>query len=188
LPLHTFCRLGWTHCVALALSARRQDLIAVDSNGFAAIHVAAMAAQPICLALLLRAGASVQQGGGARGDSPLFLAVRAGSDQCVSILLEAGADPNKGGDVEGPTPLHAAAEEGSAACVEALLRAGADPSAHDERGLKPWQVVPDDAERRKKLFLADAARLEQLVLAGSEDVDSTLYRSFAASPLYDRRV
>lgn len=73
-------------------------------------------------ALLIGAGADVNQRSGNGGKLPLYAAIQCQSEALVACLLLAGADPEAA--CRGSTPLHAAVTRSLP-----LLAAGADPSA-----------------------------------------------------------
>ena len=97
-----------------------------DRFGFTALHIAAIHAQPACIALLVAAGANVNASG--CGHTPLHSAANGHRETlgCLVALLAAGADPNLTTRKTGRTPLHYAAARGDVRRVAALLAAGAN--------------------------------------------------------------
>jgi cytohesin len=129
------------------------------SGGQSLLHLAAQEGQLEMVALLIRAGANVDQADGSR-ETPLFAAIGAtrtpAQDRIVDVLLDAGADPTLVNEQK-ETPLHRAAGLARADAVQRLLEAGADPNALASHGVSPLHDVADgsspDAERVLVLLL-----------------------------------
>lgn len=109
----------------------KQDARQIEAGGSTALLLAAQVGDAMSAALLLGAGARVDEAS-ADGRSPLVMAVFAGRPEVASVLLEKGADPNTMG--AGYTALHAAALRGDLASVQALLAKGADPNLRLSKG------------------------------------------------------
>lgn len=120
-------------CEYLVSKGCRLD--AVDSEGRAAIHMAAMggrAAMPAC-AFLLEAGAPIDARDSV-GGTPLHAAARLGDVGMCEFLLGQGADVGAG-NVFHETPLHYAARAGERDACAFLVENGAD--VHAEQNNKP---------------------------------------------------
>jgi ankyrin repeat protein len=100
-----------------------QDARQIEAGGSTALLFAAHAGDAESAALLIAAGARVNDTG-ADGNTPLVLATFAGHPAVAHVLIAAGADTNAAG--AGYTALHAAALRGDLATTKALLAKGAD--------------------------------------------------------------
>ena len=103
-----------------------QDARQIEAGGSTALLFAAHAGDAESAALLIAAGANVNDTA-ADGNAALVLAAFAGYPAVARVLIDAGADTNAAG--AGYTALHAAALRGDLATVKALLAKGADPDA-----------------------------------------------------------
>ena len=101
-----------------------QDARQIEAGGSTALVFAAETGDAASAALLLAAGANVNDTA-ADGSSVLVRAAFAGHPAVARVLIEAGADVNAAG--AGYTALHAAALRGDLATVNALLVQGANP-------------------------------------------------------------
>jgi serine/threonine protein kinase len=101
-------------------------------GAFTALTRAALFGQRHVVAVLLEAGANVNENDGSVG-TPLYLAVTANHDALAQMLLERGADPNLAPSW-GQTPLMVAAGQGDLPMVELLLRYHADPARRSQDG------------------------------------------------------
>ncbi|MDJ0607941.1 MAG: ankyrin repeat domain-containing protein [Kiloniellales bacterium] len=101
----------------------------VDSDGYRALHFAAMTGESALVSVLTRAGAAVEARA-ERGDTPLGLAAAESQVDAVLALLAAGADPDAPGR-DGLPPLHRAAMAGGTGAALALLSNGADVNLTD---------------------------------------------------------
>ncbi len=147
-------------CVA-ALLAGGADADAADARATPLIYSARRGA-PDALALLLRAGASVDRADGS-GKTALFWAAAEGQLECVRALLAAGARVDAAA-TGGTTPLHAACSRGGAArpqVVAALLAAGAHANASG--------VLLRGSPLQAALAQRDTAVAEMLRAAGARD-------------------
>jgi uncharacterized protein len=108
-----------------------QDARHIEAGGSTALLFAAQVGDVKSAALLLAAGANVNDTA-ADGNSALVLATFAGHPAVARVLVDNGADPNAAG--AGYTALHAAALRGDLATVQALLAKGADVNAQLTKG------------------------------------------------------
>jgi ankyrin repeat protein len=69
------------------------------------LYVAANNGYTDVVAVLVRAGAAVDQGAVDTGATPLCAAAQKGHADVVRVLLEAGADVNRARTTDGATPL-----------------------------------------------------------------------------------
>jgi len=112
-----------------------------DDYGHTALHGAAVAGHAAAVAVLLAAGAQVDNA--VCGATPLHRAAALGRRDVVTALLAAGASvavrDSSTGDLR--TPLAKAAVGGHTAIVADLLAAGSDVGAVDVSGRTPWQLA-----------------------------------------------
>ncbi|CAK9020853.1 Sucrose non-fermenting protein kinase 1 [Durusdinium trenchii] len=114
---------------------------ALNSEGWAPVHLAATAGADRALRVLLRSRAEVSAVGAGRA-TPLMLSAEAGHDKTLRLLLASGA--LQGISLEnsdGNTALHLAVREGHSECIHRLLRARADPSAINAQGVTPFGIT-----------------------------------------------
>jgi uncharacterized protein len=112
-----------------------------SDDGFTALHLAAFFGRPVCVTILLDAGADANAvARNAMAVQPLHSAVASGSLQCTNLLLAAGANPNAR-QAGGYTPIHEAVQAGNVTLETALLAMGADASvrADDGRGVAEFR-------------------------------------------------
>jgi len=108
-----------------------QDARQIEAGGSTALLFAAQVGDVKSAALLLAAGANVDDTA-ADGNSALVLATFAGHPAVARVLVDHGANPNAAG--AGYTALHAAALRGDLATVQVLLAKGADVNARLTKG------------------------------------------------------
>ena len=108
-----------------------QDAKAIDVGGSTALLFAAQTGNEASAALLLDAGADVNDTA-ADGNSALVLAAFNAQGAVARLLLARGADPNAAG--AGYSALHAAVLRGDLATVKALVAKGADLNARIAKG------------------------------------------------------
>jgi ankyrin repeat protein len=113
-----------------AVLSIRQDLEAVDSNGWTALIFAAVFKQFEAAELLVKAGSRKGR------DDLMISAARQGHVPTVKALLARGI-PVGVKDVEGVTPLLAASFDDRAEMVDLLLARGANANAADNQGRTP---------------------------------------------------
>ncbi len=120
------------------------EVNALDNDGLAPLHWAAMHGHKAAVKALLAAGADVNAKDVYLRKTPLYDAAGRGHLPVVQYLLAAGAEVNAQTWL-GETPLHDAAENGHLPVVECLLAAGADPNAQTQYGHTPlhWAVFYD---------------------------------------------
>src|SRR5439155_17012621 len=106
-------------------------VVAIEEGGFTPLLIAARSDDAASAALLVAAGANVNEAAPS-GTTPLVVAAHSGHGAVAGLLLEKGADPRAAG--AGYTALHAAVLRGDVPLVKALLAHGADPNAGLTRG------------------------------------------------------
>jgi ankyrin repeat protein len=106
-------------------------VVAIEEGGFTPLLFAARSDDAASAALLVAAGAQVNDAAPS-GTTPLVVAAHSGHGAVAALLLEKGADPRAAG--AGYTALHAAVLRGDVPLVKALLARGADPDAALTRG------------------------------------------------------
>lgn len=146
----------------------------VQQGGFTALHFAAQVGDVASAALLVDAGAALNDAA-ADGNTPLVLATFSGHGEVARLLLARGADANAAG--AGYTALHAAAMRGDVETTDALLAHRADPNARLTRGspvrrfASQW-ALPQTFLGATPLFVAaayrEAAVVGRLVAAGAD--------------------
>ncbi|WP_018872263.1 ankyrin repeat domain-containing protein [Thioalkalivibrio sp. ALJ16] len=170
---------GWTLLHAAAYNRDRDSQQArlrmaleqdVDVNrqtedGWTALHIVALQGDADAMALLLGAGASLDQRKN-DGATALYLAAR-NPDQDpgarkVRQLLDAGANPNIARSDDAWTPLFAAARYGHVEAVERLLDAGAEVDWRNSQG---WTALY--AATRKPELDPGARKVRLLLDAGA---------------------
>ncbi|XP_038151183.1 caskin-2-like isoform X2 [Cyprinodon tularosa] len=106
-------------------STKRLNINYQDSDGFSALHHAALTGTTELLAALLEAGATVDIKD-TNGMRPLHYAAWQGKAESVLALLRSGAAVN-GASVDGHIPLHLAAQYGHYEVSEMLLQHQSNP-------------------------------------------------------------
>ncbi|CAM9254600.1 unnamed protein product [Discosporangium mesarthrocarpum] len=121
------------------------DLDALDSGGWTALHSAAYAGALDAVRELLALGADPDTGSSRESETALHLASRRGFAEVVVALVECGAstEERRAGSL---TPLHVAALEGHPCTVRALLHAGAQVDARDDEGWTPLHFASGSRE------------------------------------------
>lgn len=122
--IHDAVRFGRTNDVVRLISADPTVLVAGDTNGFTALHIAAHTGNARVAGMLVTMGADVNATN-KFGISPLLHASARGNSDVVDLLIQNHAKINHQG-VGGLTPLHAASAFGSGTVVKRLIDAGAD--------------------------------------------------------------
>ncbi len=130
-------------------------------DGSNAVHLAAMAKDPIYLQTLLAHGANPDTPHGQTGATPLSTALMGERPLQFKALLAAGADPNRA-DRLGNTPLHVAGKINESGHALELLRAGADPAARNAQGatfqryldMTPVNLLTDESRRDREAVRA----------------------------------
>ena len=143
-----------------ACLARGARPIAVDSDGWTALHWAALPlfdsdeSAPFMRALVR--GGAVVDARTLSGETPLHIcAFNKGGHSC-RFLLSVGADVHAVAD-RGCTPLHFSANAGSVDCIAQLLDAGADVHCLSASGETPAELAAHHAPGAAAL-LREAAR------------------------------
>ncbi|GAB4821645.1 hypothetical protein N2152v2_008691 [Parachlorella kessleri] len=133
-PLHWAALHGNLDEARALLDADPRIVKAVDSHGWTALHWAAAAGRAKCIALLVRAGASLE----ARGDeshTPWMAKVRlpAAAGRAVGLALGL-VNSRDSKATKGATPLHIAAAMGHVDCICQLIELQACPEAANSLG------------------------------------------------------
>lgn len=120
------------------LNEHPEDLNRVITDGFTALHVAAMFGHESIVQFLLDRFALVNTiAENTSGATALHLAVafrdETAAARIAQTLIDNGAELNAK-QIGGQTPLHHAVARGSAKLVDVLVMAGADPFLKDEQG------------------------------------------------------
>jgi ankyrin repeat protein len=101
-------------------------VVTIEEGGFTPLLFAARSGDAASAALLVAAGANVNDAAPS-GATPLVVAAHSGHGAVAALLLEKGADPHAAG--AGYTALHAAVLRADVPLVKTLLARGADPNA-----------------------------------------------------------
>ena len=142
--------------VAEKLIVDPDQIAAAQPDGMTALHWAAFHKRPKLVALLLSAGASVDEQ--TRYEvTPLSIACMQSDAACVTLLTAAGADVNRvkqGGE----TPLMTASRNGNADVVKVLLKHGAKIDATDRKSQTAlmWAAAEGNADVVQVLIEAGA--------------------------------
>ncbi len=136
------------------------DVNAQDESGWTALMVAAAAANPDAVSLLLKHGARADLVD-KHGDFALLGAVTSASGKdtlnIVRQLIDTGAQIDRS-NPRGETALMWAARFGDAELVQILLAAGANPKKHDHDGndaefyVRKWLSSPQDSTRYETMM------------------------------------
>lgn len=123
------------------LVAEGVPLDAADSTGWTPLTYAALQGTPGVVALLLKAGAGVEQRtNGVYESTALMAAAAADARETAEVLIAAGADVDAV-DAYGDSALNWAAYYGHAAFAELLLGHGADAHQPSEHGVNTMAVA-----------------------------------------------
>jgi ankyrin repeat protein/beta-lactamase regulating signal transducer with metallopeptidase domain len=180
--LHAATAYGTVQEITMILN-NGVDVDLRSPGGFTAAHFAAATNRRDVLALLLKAGASINALS-EQGRTPLDSALGVGpvvgqpgvrdvDSATVEFLLQHGADPNLP-DNNGGTALHRAVARRDLTCIEAMLNAGADPNIADIRGRTPLHDACALAELEPgiiRLMLAHGADAKRLDVNGWSTLD-----------------
>jgi len=145
--------------------------IAMDANGFTALHAAAAFGHVEVVEMLLCLGLDLNQY--TKAGTPLSCAVTSGHRVVIKSLLFARANPNVG-LLNGITPLHLAARKGDAWITQILLEAGANPYVADENGNTPLDFAAAHNAPREVFNLL----LEKETEMKSIQVDCDMFENF----------
>jgi len=140
--------------VVSLLLAKGAQIGAVDEDGEASLHEAAIGGHPEVVKLLLAGGSDIS-GVDKLCKTPLHWAASQGCSEVVKLLLAEGAQIGDV-DVSGRTPLHWAAHGSHPEVVSLLLAGGADVEASDLSGKTPLHLVGHSEVAR--LLLAGGAQ------------------------------
>lgn len=143
------------HTNILKLLLKKRPDADFGSHSHAPVQLAAFHNKPQSLAVLIRAGARVNQAD-EHGFAPLHWAAVGGATEAASLLLKNKADVNQAvapssqdqgqmrpdrGGLTGDTPLHLAALCGETNIVQLLLKSGADANALNAAQLTPLDLA-----------------------------------------------
>ncbi|OBT86185.1 hypothetical protein VE02_06207 [Pseudogymnoascus sp. 03VT05] len=132
------------------------DLIALDTFGWTALHVAIRYRNVKITRLMLKGGADANAVT-ACGMTVLFIAVASGRADTVKLLLENGADP-KGVYKSRNTLLHTAVENIGGEVLSVLLERGLEPNAQNSDMWTPLHVaVKNRSASKVRLLLKTGA-------------------------------
>ncbi|XP_060689120.1 ankyrin repeat domain-containing protein 53 [Hemiscyllium ocellatum] len=149
--------VGDVHWLQLSLN-KAKGKVAVDQNGYNAVHLAALNGRLECLKMLVEDYQMDVNLANPLGWSPIHLILNKECQfralKCLQYLLQIGADPNVQTN-EGLTPLHQAAEVGLLDCIMALVAAGADVTAKDSRGHRPIDLAKIYGHRQCARYLSN---------------------------------
>lgn len=118
-----------------------------NTEGFTALHIAAMHGQTDMMRLLLDAGAYPNVKTRQKGYTPLHLACQHQRVAAARILLQTGECSLNLQDMRGNSALHYACFSGNAKLVELLVKEGAVVDLRNAEGKRPV----DDAEEKMSL-------------------------------------
>lgn len=147
--------------VASALELHPEALQWKDADGLTVLMQAARAGAKQVAAVLVAAGAEVDETNN-KGSTALMFAAAAGKAGFIDILLKAGADVNHANG-NGHTALILAASDGYKNSLTLLLESGADPFARDADGktARDYAVEYGHAEAAGKLAAEEEKRQAQ---------------------------
>ncbi|XP_063286564.1 caskin-1 isoform X3 [Pelobates fuscus] len=120
-------------------SAKRVNVNFQDTDGFSALHHAALIGNTELITLLLEAQAAVDIKDN-KGMRPLHYAAWQGKKEPMKLLLKAGSAVNIQSD-EGQIPLHQAAQHGHYDVSEMLLQHQSNPCIMDISGKTPLDLA-----------------------------------------------
>ena len=104
----------------------------INSQGSAAVHVAAAKGKTEALQLLLQYGGDPNIAN-QNGQTPLCLAAYFGKAEVVQLMLQYGGDPNRA-DNDGDTPVYVATVYDNFETLQLLLKYGGDPNKANNDG------------------------------------------------------
>ncbi|XP_073217793.1 caskin-1 isoform X2 [Lepidochelys kempii] len=120
-------------------SAKRVNVNFQDTDGFSALHHAALNGNTELISLLLEAQAAVDIKDN-KGMRPLHYAAWQGKKEPMKMVLKAGSSVNVQSD-EGQIPLHLAAQHGHYDVSEMLLQHQSNPCIMDNCGKTPLDLA-----------------------------------------------
>ncbi|XP_066833455.1 caskin-1 isoform X2 [Anser cygnoides] len=120
-------------------SAKRVNVNFQDTDGFSALHHAALNGNTELISLLLEAQAAVDIKDN-KGMRPLHYAAWQGKKEPMKMVLKAGSSVNIPSD-EGQIPLHLAAQHGHYDVSEMLLQHQSNPCIMDNSGKTPLDLA-----------------------------------------------
>ncbi|XP_059821838.1 ankyrin repeat domain-containing protein 53 [Hypanus sabinus] len=131
--------------------------VAVDRNGYNAMHYAAQNGRLECLRVLVEEYNMDVNLPDLRGYRPIHMILNKEcqfcAESCLKYLLDIGADPNVQ-TIDGQSPLHQAAEVGLLDCITTLVDAGANVKAKDGKGQIPFDLAKLWGHRTCARYLA----------------------------------
>lgn len=134
------------------------DVTAADASGDTALHVAAAAERPRCVAALLRVDPEGVRRANRAGSCALEGAAEAGALRCCGLLLESRADVDAQSR-RGRTALHAATRAGQVEACRLLVEAGCRLTLLDLSERRADEMVPE-ARHAELAWLVERAKAE----------------------------
>lgn len=133
-------------------------------------------------ALLVDAGADINEGLASDGRTPLIDAARFNKKDAVDFLLKKGADVNKASS-QGYTPLHwvVLQSNGKLSMLKRLVKAGADLNAQDEQGNTPLYYAVKYGEELKVGYLMKKGARADIKNKAGESAAQLLAQKAAAA-------
>ncbi|KYO34956.1 caskin-1-like [Alligator mississippiensis] len=129
----------WCWHTELLGSAKKVNVNFQDTDGFSALHHAALNGNTELISLLLEAQAAVDIKDN-KGMRPLHYAAWQGKKEPMKMVLKAGSAVNAQSD-EGQIPLHLAAQHGHYDVSEMLLQHQSNPCIVDNSGKTPLDLA-----------------------------------------------
>jgi ankyrin repeat protein len=127
---------GHDNCLA-QLIAKGANLLKLNKQGYATIHVACQSGRYTTVALLLDSGVDASLlAQNVLGNTPAIISSCIGHVKILALLLDRGSDPNLA-NKHGVTPAHIACEVGHVKCLLLLIKRDANINLRDSEGFTP---------------------------------------------------
>eukprot|EP00741_Cyanophora_paradoxa_P004982 tig00000842_g4830.t1 len=137
------------------LLSQKVDLLAANSDGFTALHLASQSGNVQVTSMLLRAKPELVKLKNVHGDTALIIACKQGHLKIAEMILQKGGDPNASNNFRS-TALHEAARKGDHDICELLLNSKANPLFPDYLGNTPAALAADGGHLKLVEFLLKA--------------------------------